>query len=1709
MASLTAYFVSKSLERLNQDLTPGFQKLAKELVELLDREGRARVADIHQRLFSANTPQSANAALSRLVNTINRAAEGRKVPLRAMVTADKKAGASKRWVWFEGSASAGVSPLMSELNAIPRDRLVENQRGMPLDAAPVVVLITANEHESRAVLSHFHPAGPPPVRTIDGMTYNELGLHGGMRVVHRVCKQGQAEFQSATQDAVHALQPRAIIAVGIAFGVNPSVQRIGDVLVSEFVRAYELGRVGANGVIAPRGGKQQASSCLYQRVLLLDHRQKADSDASLLWPELRFGTLLSGDKLVDNLNYRNSLLQLEPEAIGGEMEGVGLHIGADRHKVDWLIVKAICDWADGNKHSPSKSADQALAADNAAQVVKRALELGNLYDDGPGASEPADRGPGDGTTPLLDQAPLWHPSTSQMGFSDLGGIPDARRVHDAQGRPTTLQKDHADDLDSDRGESVEVLSYIMQWIDEVGGPPVFALLGEYGMGKTVTCQRVARALDERQQLDPTKPIPLYFDLRLVTGLDRRVPTLQETLEECMRRGWAQAETHLDYSMESVFAWIRHGAVIIVDGLDEVLVKLKEPDGQVFTNALLKLLIDAQAQAHGSRGPALKMLISCRTHYFRTLRDQKNHFTGQERGENDADSFRALVLLPFSEQQILNYLTQAVPDIESERLIDIVRSVHNLEELTQRPYTLRLVAEFIPEIERDRLAGRIVHGVTLYRRMAQRWLERDSGKHHIRPNHKLRLAAHLAAYLWRGGHGVLPANELEAWFHEWLESQPDLVRRYGQLHPDQLEEDLRTATFLTRQDDRLRSAFRFAHTSLMEFFLAEYLLDAVRTDQPDAWAMRVPTYETMKFFGQLLAEADDPALLDTLQKWCGMSRPQTSELLFRYALAAQDEGWPSPTLRGMQLSGARLPRCSVGSRSDDSDRATAWIDLDSVDFTDADLREAHFERVRMKGASFRGAKLEGATFVNCHLEYGVFSSAVVSRAVLRHCTMDRTDWSDAVLYRTQFLHCMPSAAVPASHGDGVRHAVPVLRVEHPPATVAPQDCTLYAQCGWLMNLNACAISPNNRYVAAGGDQGTTWIWDAVSGEMLYALAVPGSWLDSCTFSPDSRCLAISGGGGTIRLWDVAKGELLRTLTSDTAVTSCAFSPDGRRLVSGGFDHGVRMWDTSSGDLLNVLPTSDESARCCAFSADGGLVVSGGDEGTVRVWDAASGDVLAAFSDERGAVVACGFSPNSRLVVACSDDGTVQVWDLSRGDVLQTFELRKRRRRSKTATGRRGSSRIPRRDRVRSCVLSADCRYVAILTGDGVVRVWDVPTSRSLYAIPGIGPACAFSPDGRWLATARSSAVWLFDAKDGEWRRTMACEYASVNSCSVSRDGCHIASVNEDGVLFWDMTTGELRREFQESGGWTESCAFSPDGRLMATGGDDGGVSIWDITRGEIVQTLLGDGGWVLSCAFSPDGRWLASSGSDATVRLWDVASGSALHTLTGLGAWVHSCAFSADGRYLAAGSSDGQVRIWDPLSGRLSHALENAGGGVLMCRFLPDGEHMMIGTTDGSISTWSVATGQVVLTRLADRVEVRVCAFSPDFLRTAMGGTGGALWLWDRVTNASRALLGHHGTVLGCAFSPDGRYVVSCGNDATIRLWDGNNGACLRVHVSARDGRAVWIPDENRIIETDGDAWRWLVWQTRDAAGDPTVLPAETFGSLTPPRLGGAGPESGG
>jgi nucleoside phosphorylase len=240
---------------------------------------------------------------------------------------------------------------------------------------PDMVLVTVNKHETRAVFDAFEAAtgGAAVAVSLEERVYHDLGTLNGTRVFHAISEMGSGgigAMQQTVDKAIRALDPGAVIAVGIAFGVDENKQAIGDILLSKQLRLYELQRIGKDSKIVLRGSRPDASP------RLLSHFG-GFSQTKWKGAPVKSGVMLTGEKLVDNVDYRSQLLGFESEAIGGEMEGAGLYVSGYDHKVDWIVLKAICDFADGNK-GKEKEERQTLAAKNAAQFLIEALQYSPL-----------------------------------------------------------------------------------------------------------------------------------------------------------------------------------------------------------------------------------------------------------------------------------------------------------------------------------------------------------------------------------------------------------------------------------------------------------------------------------------------------------------------------------------------------------------------------------------------------------------------------------------------------------------------------------------------------------------------------------------------------------------------------------------------------------------------------------------------------------------------------------------------------------------------------------------------------------------------------------------------------------------------------------------------------------------------------------------------------------------------------------------------------------------------------------------------------------------------------------------------------------------------------------------------------------------------------------------------------------------------------------
>src|SRR5690242_7912080 len=107
-----------------------------------------------------------------------------------------------------------------------------------------ILLVTVTDVEARAVSDVLRSQFGRTFerRHVGDKTYYDLGVIGGAAVVMVQSEMGSGGPGAALPTVlkgIDALDPAGVIMVGIAFGVNPKQQRIGDVLVARQIVLYE------------------------------------------------------------------------------------------------------------------------------------------------------------------------------------------------------------------------------------------------------------------------------------------------------------------------------------------------------------------------------------------------------------------------------------------------------------------------------------------------------------------------------------------------------------------------------------------------------------------------------------------------------------------------------------------------------------------------------------------------------------------------------------------------------------------------------------------------------------------------------------------------------------------------------------------------------------------------------------------------------------------------------------------------------------------------------------------------------------------------------------------------------------------------------------------------------------------------------------------------------------------------------------------------------------------------------------------------------------------------------------------------------------------------------------------------------------------------------------------------------------------------------
>lgn len=267
--------------------------------------------------------------------------------------------------------------------AIDNQQAVDFARQVAAESVDFAIVV-ALQKELDALKRYFPElkqvlAGPGSSRSYyRGSVVTALG--GAYRVVATLLPSiGNLEAAHATADLIRDWSPRFVVVNGIAGGLSRLHQDFGDIVVSDSIVYYELGKVRGGGVERRNrhfpsdrtliGGMLNLTGSEWRKRLPPRPDGKAPTE---VLPRIHVGPIASGEKVIAAVEEADRLRVDQPNLIAVEMESAGVASAAFSalKQVGYLTVRAICDFADAKKDNSW----QEYAAGAAASCLRAFLE---------------------------------------------------------------------------------------------------------------------------------------------------------------------------------------------------------------------------------------------------------------------------------------------------------------------------------------------------------------------------------------------------------------------------------------------------------------------------------------------------------------------------------------------------------------------------------------------------------------------------------------------------------------------------------------------------------------------------------------------------------------------------------------------------------------------------------------------------------------------------------------------------------------------------------------------------------------------------------------------------------------------------------------------------------------------------------------------------------------------------------------------------------------------------------------------------------------------------------------------------------------------------------------------------------------------------------------------------------------------------------------
>jgi WD40 repeat protein len=204
------------------------------------------------------------------------------------------------------------------------------------------------------------------------------------------------------------------------------------------------------------------------------------------------------------------------------------------------------------------------------------------------------------------------------------------------------------------------------------------------------------------------------------------------------------------------------------------------------------------------------------------------------------------------------------------------------------------------------------------------------------------------------------------------------------------------------------------------------------------------------------------------------------------------------------------------------------------------------------------------------------------------------------------------------------------------------------------ITCICMTPDNKWIISGNNDGTFKIWNAITYELYntlhceYGESFNPILCMSC--SPDNKYVAIGSYSPIIEIWDITSGTLFSSLRGHNSKVNCiCYSHDNKLLISGSTDYTVKIWDIGTGLLVKTLDNSVWSIRDVCCSSDNKLIAYVNFNGRMDIWNHEIIKLITTINlNYTGNHYICFSLDNKKILLSNNNHDGIKIWDVMTGN-----------------------------------------------------------------------------------------------------------------------------------------------------------------------------------------------------------------------------------------------------------------------------------------------------------------------------------------------------------------------------------------------------------------------------------------------------------------------------